>query len=144
MASPPPRKSPPKTKLLLIIELDYLIQSKQYGGLDKITSQVLKQSQYKYQQSNQQKYSQILTNTRPNKTLKLEHGTMLRRVFNGRTHQVEVVIDNDRQFSYYNSKHYNSLSKIAKLITDTHLSGPRFFGLTKTSQNKSKVKSSTN
>ena len=45
---------------------------------------------------------------------------------NGRTYQVEVI-DNGYRFD---GKTYPSLTTIAKRITGTHWSGPRFFGLT--------------
>ena len=46
--------------------------------------------------------------------------------WNGRTYQVEVI-DNGYRFD---GKTYPSLTTIAKRITGTHWSGPRFFGLT--------------
>ena len=48
------------------------------------------------------------------------------REWNGRTYQVEVI-DNGYRFD---GKTYPSLTTIAKRITGTHWSGPRFFGLT--------------
>ena len=48
------------------------------------------------------------------------------REWNGRTYQVEVL-DNAYRFD---GKTYPSLTTIAKRITGTHWSGPRFFGLT--------------
>ena len=53
-------------------------------------------------------------------------GTHLVREWNGRTYQVEVL-DNGYRFD---GKTYPSLTTIAKRITGTHWSGPRFFGLT--------------
>ena len=53
-------------------------------------------------------------------------GTHLVREWNGRTYQVEVL-DNAYRFD---GKTYPSLTTIAKRITGTHWSGPRFFGLT--------------
>ena len=53
-------------------------------------------------------------------------GTHLVREWNGRTYQVEVI-DNGYRFD---GKIYPSLTTIAKRITGTHWSGPRFFGLT--------------
>ena len=53
-------------------------------------------------------------------------GTHLVRDWNGRTYQVEVL-DNGYRFD---GKTYPSLTTIAKRITGTHWSGPRFFGLT--------------
>ena len=53
-------------------------------------------------------------------------GTHLVREWNGRTYQVEIL-DNGYRFD---GKPYPSLTTIAKRITGTHWSGPRFFGLT--------------
>ena len=53
-------------------------------------------------------------------------GTHLVREWNGRAYQVEVI-DNGYRFD---GKTYPSLTTIAKRITGTHWSGPRFFGLT--------------
>ena len=53
-------------------------------------------------------------------------GTHLVREWNGRTYQVEVLDSGYR----FDGKTYPSLTTIAKRITGTHWSGPRFFGLT--------------
>lgn len=58
---------------------------------------------------------------------KLQTGTRLVREWKGRTWTVEVTTDG---FSM-NGKTHDSLSACAKLITEAHWSGPRFFGLTK-------------
>jgi hypothetical protein len=47
------------------------------------------------------------------------------REWNGRIHVVDVVADGYR----LDGKTYRSLSAVAKRITGTHWSGPRFFGL---------------
>lgn len=52
-------------------------------------------------------------------------GSRLVREWNGRVHTVDVV---DSQF-LYNGRSYRSLSEIARVITGTRWSGPRFFGL---------------
>jgi hypothetical protein len=134
-----PRKSSPKTKLVLIIELSYIIQSNAYGVLDKTTIQALRQAQAKSIKSQHAKDPTTNTsNPRPKHTLTLEHGTNLKRIFNGREHQVQISITGNKQVYLYNNTTYNSLSKIARLITGTHLSGPRFFGLTNNTNNNSK------
>ena len=53
-------------------------------------------------------------------------GTMLIREWRGKVH--EVLTLEDGQFSYA-GKTYRSLTTIARHITDTHQSGPKFFGL---------------
>lgn len=140
-----PRKQAPKVKLLLIIELSYIIQSKQHGGIDKATAEILNQIKVKFIKKQDTKNSKTKNKTpRPKHTLALEHGTTLKRIFNGREHQVQISIADNKQTYFYNNTTYKSLSKIARLITGTHLSGPRFFGLTRNIQNKSKMKSLTN
>jgi len=52
-------------------------------------------------------------------------GTKLIREWKGKVH--EVVIAGDTYI--WNGKHYRSLSQIARAITGTRWSGPRFFGL---------------
>lgn len=53
-------------------------------------------------------------------------GSRLVREWNGQTHIVDVKPDGYR----WQGRHYKSLSAIAKDITGTKWSGPRFFGLT--------------
>ena len=53
-------------------------------------------------------------------------GAHLVREWNGRTYQVEVLIHGYRM----DGRNWASLSAIAKHITGTSWSGPRFFGLT--------------
>lgn len=52
-------------------------------------------------------------------------GTWLSRTWHGEVHQV-VVLDGSYE---YRGARYRSLSEIARLITGTQWSGPRFFGL---------------
>lgn len=55
----------------------------------------------------------------------LKPGARLLREWNGSTHTVEVT---DRGYRW-NGEQYRSLSAIARAITGTRWSGPRFFGL---------------
>ena len=57
----------------------------------------------------------------------LSAGARLVREWHGRTHSVEVL----RQGFLFEGKVYRSLSEIARYITGSHWSGPRFFGLIK-------------
>jgi hypothetical protein len=54
----------------------------------------------------------------------LDPGTRLVREWHGRTHTVEVTVTG----YVWNGETYRSLSEIARLITGTRWSGPRFFG----------------
>jgi hypothetical protein len=55
----------------------------------------------------------------------LRAGTHVVREWNGRVYQVEVMADGFQM----DGKHFGSLSAIARKITGTPWSGPRFFGL---------------
>jgi hypothetical protein len=55
----------------------------------------------------------------------IKPGTRLVREWNGRTHHVEVL---EKGYGW-NDRQYRSLSVIAREITGSHWSGPRFFGL---------------
>jgi Protein of unknown function (DUF2924) len=63
----------------------------------------------------------VLTRSQPN----FKPGTKLIREWKGKVH--EVVIAGDTYI--WSGKHYRSLSEIARAITGTRWSGPRFFGL---------------
>lgn len=56
----------------------------------------------------------------------LQPGGRLLRQWNGTTHVVDVAKDGD----LWNGGRHKSLSAIARAITGTRWSGPRFFGLT--------------
>lgn len=52
-------------------------------------------------------------------------GTRLMREWNGRMHMVDIT----KEGVLFDGKLYTSLTAVAKRITGTHWSGPRFFGL---------------
>ena len=58
----------------------------------------------------------------------LRPGSHLVREWNGRSYRVEVMADGFRM----DGKNYGSLTAIARKITGTVWSGPRFFGLSRT------------
>jgi hypothetical protein len=66
----------------------------------------------------------VLTPSQPS----FKPGTKLIREWKGKVH--EVVIAGDTYI--WSGKHYRSLSEIARAITGTRWSGPRFFGLVAT------------
>ncbi len=57
--------------------------------------------------------------------IKFKPGTRLMRQWNGSMHSVLVTADGFE----FDGKTWKSLSAIAQRITDSHWSGPRFFGL---------------
>ncbi len=56
----------------------------------------------------------------------LSVGTRLVREWNGRT----ISVDVQGESYIWNDQHYGSLSEIARAVTGTRWSGPRFFGVT--------------
>ncbi len=111
-------KSEPPTAFgpdLLRHSIAYKIQEDAYGGLDRATTRLLKQLMEQFARSN----GRIVLPRR------IKPGAVLIREWKGERHQVTVLEDG---FAYQ-GKPYESLSKIACLITGTHWNGPKFFGL---------------
>lgn len=104
---------PPKglSRRMLEHTAAYYIQSQQLGGLPQKIK--LKLKRYSYSTLVKSKHSEI-----PDRTV-------LVREWNGIVHQVEAI---DGKFMW-KEQLYGSLSEIARLITGTRWSGPRFFGL---------------
>ena len=61
----------------------------------------------------------------PPRQLMLTAGTRLVREWNGRT----ISVDVQGESYVWNEQHYGSLSEIARAVTGTRWSGPRFFGV---------------
>ena len=110
--SDPPRIS----RDLLIRGIGYRLQEIQYGGLGKSTRRKLKTLAKMFRTTGR---------VAPDPGLSLKPGARLVREWHGRTHTVTVTEDG---FEYAGLS-YPSLTKVAKKITGTHWSGPRFFGL---------------
>lgn len=104
---------PPKgiSRRMLEHAAAYYIQSQRLGGLPQNIK--LKLKRYSNSTSVKSRYPEI-----PDRTI-------LVREWNGTVHQVEAV---DGNFMW-KEQLYGSLSEIARLITGTRWSGPRFFGL---------------
>ena len=64
-------------------------------------------------------------NDKSMRTRTLKPGTRLLRTWQGETHAVLILADGVE----YRGVRYPSLSAVARLITGTRWSGPRFFGL---------------
>jgi hypothetical protein len=111
------RDAPRVSRDLLILGLGYRLHEIEHGGLGKATRRKL-----------QTMAKALRTSGRvgPMPSLNLKPGARLIREWHGRTHIVTVTEDG---FEFAGTS-YASLSKIAKTITGTHWSGPRFFGLT--------------
>ena len=106
-------------KQLLVALLAYKLQEQAYGGLRPEIKRRLRELG-------------ASINREPRKAggpftvaIRIKPGTRLIREWEGKTYQVTV---GETSFEY-NGEQYSSLSAIASLITGTHWSGPRFFGL---------------
>lgn len=111
------RGQPPRlSRDLLIRSLAYRMQEIAHGGLSK---------------ANQRKLGQLTREMAVKGTVSvatdihLRPGVRLMREWRGRTHTV-IVLEDGFEFA---GKNYPSLTRIARLITGAHWSGPRFFGL---------------
>jgi hypothetical protein len=107
-AAPPPHMS----RAFLQKALTYASQCKEFGGLPKQTQRALRNI------AAGRAAPAVATG-------RLRPGAHLVREWNGRTYQVAIV-DGGYQFDGHT---YGSLTAIAKRITGTNWSGPRFFGL---------------
>ncbi|MDG1438455.1 MAG: DUF2924 domain-containing protein [Emcibacteraceae bacterium] len=107
------RTEPPKgiSRRMFEHAAAYYIQSQQIGSLPQKTKLKLK----RYSSSKP-------VNPR---SADIPDRTILIREWNGTVHQVEAI---DDKFMW-KEQLYGSLSEIARLITGTRWSGPRFFGL---------------
>lgn len=68
-------------------------------------------------------------------SIQLKPGATLMRSWHGKTHTVQVTSEGYE----YDGQKFGSLSLIAQQITDSHWSGPRFFGLVQRVQSKPNV-----
>ena len=99
-----------------MLGIGYRLQELQHGGLGKSTRRKLKTLAKMFRTEGR---------VTSDPGLSLKPGARLVREWHGRTHTVTVTEDG---FDYAGVT-YPSLTKIAKKITGTHWSGPRFFGL---------------
>jgi len=112
------RRPPPVglSRDLLIRAIAYRIQERALGGLPQATKQRLRTLARRLETEG----SAAVKTVRP-----LQSGARLVRTWHGRTHRVTVCDDG---FDY-DGRRYRSLSQVAREITGTQWSGPRFFGL---------------
>lgn len=111
--------SPPKgiSRRLLEYNAAYAVQVKVHGGLKPTVRRKLERTA-SLGKINQQA-------EKPSEQKMVSPGTRLVRDWHGRTYTVDVVEGGFR----YGGRDYNSLSQVAREITGTRWSGPRFFGL---------------
>ena len=101
---------------LLLRSIIYKLQERAYGGLPKTVARNLEQGSVA---SSEQAEPRIALQ------ISLKPGTRLVREWRGETHVVLIQVDGVE----WRGRRYASLSIVAKEITGTHWSGPRFFGL---------------
>lgn len=109
---------PPYNRAFLVKRLAYRIQELAFGGLSEETEERLDSLARDAVYADPARMRRRLVN-RP------VTGTRLMREWQGVEHHV-TVLDNGFE---YQGRRYKSLSVIARTITGTRWSGPRFFGL---------------
>ena len=95
--------------------ISYRLQERVYGGLKPSTSRLLARAVEETSTGSSKKPQ----------TRMAQSGTILIREWRGTAHRV-TMLDNGVTF---NGKRYRSLSEVAREITGSRWSGPRFFGL---------------
>ena len=133
------RAAPPAQKRLLIRELAWRAQERVHGGLDAETRRLLDRAIRAATKGDGHSNGEgdvPVTKRRSRgaaSTVRASGGdlppaTKLSRVWRGVRYEV-YVLEGGRQFRY-RDRTYGSLSEIAREITGTRWSGPRFFGMT--------------
>jgi len=123
------RRPPPKglSRRLLEGNAAWLLQAEVSGGLAAVTRRRLNA----LARSSTDDRNNAFNGGQPNTAIptaghrKLRPGSRLVRQWQGRSHVIEVI---EGGFIYEGNK-YTSLTSIARAITGTRWSGPRFFGL---------------
>src|SRR5580704_14030999 len=112
-------RTPPPMRLsrdLLTRGISYKLQERAYGGLSMATARKLERASADPQSRGAAK---------PTQPISLGPGTRLVREWRGVTHTVLIHADGIE----WCGQRYRSLSVVARKITGTRWSGPRFFGL---------------
>ena len=110
----PPRLS----RDLMLRSVAYALQVEAFGELPSNSVKMLGTSH--------DQNGEVAPNSDSSRT-RLSAGARLVREWHGRTHSVEIL----QEGFLFERKTYRSLSQIARRITGSHWSGPRFFGLVK-------------
>lgn len=145
------RAKPPSQRRMLIRELAWRIQAREHGGLDAHTTRLLKQAMRDALRHLAARRTALRDpvasgddvskpppgderpgDLAPPRRVKVQPspdlppGTRLLRQWNGRRHEV-MMRDGGR--CTYQGREFGSLSEVARAITGTRWSGPRFFGV---------------
>lgn len=126
-----PKRAPPRNRALMTRELARVLQERLYGGLDaetkrRLDAAVRAATAAAPRRPDDPEHTKRRRKPDPAPTPDLTPGCRLVREWRGRTYEV-TVLASDR-FEYLGAE-YPNLSEIARLITGTRWSGPRFFGL---------------
>ena len=105
------------SRRLMKIMLAGRLQEQSHGGLAVSTRGTLRRLAEKYAEN---------PDYVPTDMPRLKPGTALTRIWKGVRYEVQVTGTGTYRFT---GSEYESLSEIARLITGTRWSGPRFFGL---------------
>src|SRR5437660_8694929 len=119
------RRAPPHlTRHLLFRILAYRLQADRLGELDNDSRRLLD----RIGSGSAERIDRLVADLKRSRT-ELRPGTLLTREWDGHLQQVMVLAGG---FTW-NGKTYRSLSRVAFAMTGTRWSGPRFFGLDKSS-----------
>lgn len=145
------KAKPPVQKRLLIRELAWRLQERTHGGLDAETTRLLQSAMRQVGQARRDRDAdagatgQVAATIEPHgagrarvappkrvkrsgqRVAALPPSSRLVRIWGGVSHEV-TVLDGGKRYRYREHE-YRSLSEIARIITGTHWSGPRFFGV---------------
>jgi len=108
--------SPDMGRSFLTRAIAYKLQEQAFGGLSPSTRRLLVRFAEETTAGSSPKKPQIR---------KAQSGTILIREWQGTAHRVTMLDDGVS----FNGKYYRSLSEVAREITGSRWSGPRFFGL---------------
>ena len=111
------RKAPSRVigRSFLTRAIAYRLQERAYGGLKPATSRLLARAAEE----------RTTGSSKRSQTRMAQAGTILIREWQGTAHRVTMLDDGVS----FNGKRYRSLSEVAREITGSRWSGPRFFGL---------------
>ena len=124
-----PKHQPSPHRSLLIMDLACLAQSgghKRHRETDALIRSAIKATALTRDDQRQKHKTRPSVSRSQND---LPAGTKLVREWGGQPHEV-AVLANGARFEYQGQS-YKTLTKVAKVITGAHWSGPRFFGLHK-------------
>lgn len=122
------RRAIPEQRSLILREIAWRMQEEGIGGLDSATQRLLAAAVRAVGVKGRLRVDVGIPRARRRGPAELPPMSRLIRVWSGVRHEV-LVLEGGKRFMYQ-GRDYRSLSRIAREITGTPWSGPRFFGLT--------------